>query len=387
MTEPAIDLSTAETQEAQPQEPPKEADVIDIEKRRQQQVQDETEEASAKKKDQTQADAIQKKLQETELFPQAAKDKYATEYLDYNQERLSQTLENLIKEYKACKKPEDRWEVSAGFETTVEYCINQGKSTAEKVMLSIIHGIAEGVIPKSHIQYYQKHADTFPPLNYVLSQNIDEIKKLATKFSKYDDTFQNFYWSEIINHQSVKDSVNKNAGKKLYDHDHIGAFAVAGNVETAKTIATETDELEQSIPTAQENAYTGILAMLRANKKAVKKNPNEFTDMIGFFLMFRTSMNIDMNTIPRTAKSSLGKEMTMSQIDDEIWAVLMPLEKKLFGMLRDPDMKFEDLQKYLKKKHKINVESMEAFYDGLNNIIQGIFPVKKKWSFFGRRVA
>jgi hypothetical protein len=387
MAESAKKLTGPEVSEIRQPEARNPAEVVYPDDARAQIAKNKNEEKIIREQDLAKAAEIKEGLSKGNESPEdprvkSAKEKYTTEYLDRNQSKLSQHFEDLIDEYKKQSDTQKQAEIAVAFEATIEYCINKGKSTAERVMLNIIHGIAEGVIRQDHIQYYQKYSANLPPLNYILSQNFNDLKKLAKKFPKYNKTFQNFYWTEIVGHPDVKKAINKNADKKIWDHDYAG-FAAAGNIKTAKEMTAMTDEHEQPTTTAQENDYAGLLAILRANKNEMKQNPNKFTDRIGFFLAFRRLMSADMNSIPRTAIGALGQEMTMSQIDSEIWTILMPLEKKLFGMLKDPNTKFENLQKYLKNKYNIQIENINEFYERLDEIMPIIFPGKKPRWFFG----
>jgi hypothetical protein len=396
MAKPAKNLAELKTPETELSEVRETAEVVDLDTVRAQKAKDESEEEMARKQDLTKADKIKKELDEKNESPEdpqvkSAKEKYKTEYLDQNQEKLSQNLEDLINEYKKQKNPQKQAEVAVAFEATVEYCISKGKSTAETVMLSIIHGIAEGVIRRDHIQYYQKYSAKFPALNYILSQNFEDLKKLAKKFSKFDKSFLNFYWSEIVGHPDVKKAINKNADKKIWDHDYV-SFAVAGNAETIRQLIAQfsghkdTTETAEYANTSQENMFAGYLAYFNANKDKLKKDVNHFTAELPSFLIFRSTMNTNSTDIPRVAIGLFGREMTIHEIDQEIWKIITPFEKKLFKMLSDPNTSFDKLQKYLSQKYKINVESMNDFYDKLDEIAQVIFPAKKKWGLFGRRV-
>lgn len=360
---------------------------------------EQAEQADARKAEEIRQN-LRKQPEEEQEFPEdpavkAAKIKYQKEYLDLHHAELSGHLEGLIKDYSRQGNPEVQDEKTVFYEATLDYCIENGKLTAETIMHAIIQGIATGIIRPDHIGYYQRFMRQIPPLAYILNKKPEEIMEMTRQFKGKigNKNFQKFYWTEILTDPTVAAQIKKSASAREWDHDFIAEIAPGADQDVAKLIATR-----PNAQTAIENAFVGSLKWLQENLKAAQKNaPQNVRKQLACILTLhgasipdRAYQNVEpieggrfffddttRKDVPRMSASLLNREKNLGQINEAIWSLIRPLEPKLFDLLKKPNLDLKELQDYVLKKYNLQINSFDDFYDNIDSILVQVLPDQK----------
>ncbi len=360
-------------------------------------------EIGMKAKEQQQISKIRKNLQSSEHKNEnnlaenpdtkATKDKYKIEYLEQNQDKLAEHLQELLNAYTSKSSTEDQAKLAISFEATIDYCIENGKAYAELIILKIIQGTAKGIIRNRHLSYYQKYINSLPALEYLYQTDLkdkSDFQKLASKFSGKAGLkkFKNFYWTKIMNNMMVQKRTDKSASRNTWDHDYAGEIIPAGNLETLKKFVNK-----KTLSTAIQNAYSGTIMNIEenvSNKKGLARAISSFVMVNGIldntaykdhdeYARWNNKWN---KNIPRIANITNHPNMNMSNLRTTTIKALSPLDKVFFeNIINVNEKSFEKLKKHLEKKYKIQIRSLDDAYDRLDDIISLIL---KKAGWFKR---
>ena len=254
------------------------------------------------------------------------------------------------------------------YEALLDNCIKLGKSTVEKIMLSIISGVINGKIEYKHLNYYKKYINSIPPIAYLFNPEFSDeksFKKLANKFSGWGGKkkFKDFYWSEILKDKKVIEESEK---------------AVSILMKNEKGIKLDRDHANEIIPAIKNPE---IFKKFINDEKSIKYSLNMINYGRGIKLI---SLHLRMN---KPQENDFDESMQLKSItygfSDELLKALSTLDKKLFKDLENlTDKNFNKFQKYLNKKYKISVNTAKNIVDQLDQIVESAF---KKTGWFKRR--
>jgi len=376
-------------------------------------VADQQAEAVAREADAEQAQQIREEMQED--HPQdpavkAAKDTYTSGYLESHQESLTSHLEELRKAYKKERKAEEQAKLEVAYEATLDFCIENGKSTVKEVTRAIVAGIGQGLISYNHLSYYQRYVNQIPPVEFWLGKNEEELKQAAKDLDPIngEQHFRDHYWQVVLNDPKVRARTQKAVSENQWDHDFMAEIVAAGDANVSRIIATSSNS-----KTAIENAFVGSYESLYRN---YKRNPNTEPEtlrrQLGSWLVLhgasvqgRAYQNVvpiegrrftlneaTLVEVPRTSAQEFGSDLDMADINGSVWEMIKPLEPKLFALLQNHDLQIGELQDYLQKTYKIQIDSFDDFYDGIEAILKHILPDKKakkgfslfRWASWGK---
>ena len=390
-------LPEAEQQESK-------AKMIPFDQLKTQEQQDKTKESEAQQSDQKEAEEIKNNLN---------KDPYQ-EFLEQNQEKLTDRLQELLNNYRNSSREDDVSKIKEEYETTIKYCIEKGKSTPENVMFYILTGVIDGVIDAEHLITFAEHADTLPILEYLFQDdnpqaNYEKIKKIVRKNftksytkAKINKDFKKFFWSTIVNDSNVQKKTDETVAKNLWDHDSMCTIAATGNTQTIRQLMIREDKNteEGQEDTGIENTYAGIVMKLEEGRKNAlsRKNKKITAQDIARFLMadgilngtaYRGNENYTRfdedikNAVPRMAQSTNHPNAMIADLREMIWKAITPFDKFLFTKLKDyNETDFPVIKKHLKKYgFKKEINSIDDVYNNLEKICEKVLGVGKMTLF------
>jgi hypothetical protein len=314
-------------------------------------------------------------------------------------------LKELLSAFRKGGKAAQGEDYSINCQATLELAIENGLAEPETIMFYTIAGVAEGILRKENLSELLGLSSQFPLLEYIKDGKggyLDQKKSkdlIKAHFSNNfksgapGEDFRKFYWQTLSNEPRIRKKFKGIDSAKL-DHDHLMWFMSASNGNQAENI------LKNPIREAgASNAYAGLVKWIEENRKSMFSDPENFSNKIAAFVAMDGILKgfayagdqgylrlgkEQFGKVPRESMSTNHPDQKLVDHGNFVWDAIESLDKPLFGSLRSYDSsKWPLIQKRV-KSYGIEVESIDKFYDRIDEVIAKVVAPGALSKWFGK---
>jgi len=308
----------------------------------------------------------------------------------FTSSNVRRNLQDFLATYKSKKEkidktPEGKQLIEAAFEAGIDYMIQHGADRCESAMFFLLAGKEEGLISAGRISHYEEYKKDYPAIAYFLkSGEMGEECAVSIKAGQPKEDFNKFFWSVVINHESVQVQVKELTEPGEMQNDSIGQYSTNGNL----------DNIKKQLESGMKDKSKFIQSMYFGTRLSIEHNgltPN----IVKTFLY--TEGILEGKALPKdkmvrasdfetkkgwSKKNKLWDEkvrvptkysstkMTVAKIRKMLWKEIAKKDAYIAKFLQLPDKKsasqFPRFQKHMQTKYQMEVSSLEDFYGKLD---------------------
>ncbi|QQR83089.1 hypothetical protein IPJ72_04725 [Candidatus Peregrinibacteria bacterium] len=268
------------------------------------------------------------------------------------------------------------------------------------LMWSVFMAIEADVLKADSMDHFVAKSSHLPALNFFKKKEFSDLKRLAKRFrgKKIPDSFFDYYWSTIVLDSNVKQAAGLYLTDDHWDHDTAAFMAPAATCNTIRSLSTQ-----KNSPTMLGSMYPALLRSMQSaeSTETQRQLVANFIMLHGCQTKGRAYPNVKpiqgerfyledhKDESPRLAAILGDNDQSLNEINQSAWSLIKPLEPKLFALLEDSELSFDNLKNYLNKRYSINIGSFDDFYNQIEAIFQKILSKRrlsktlKSKGFFG----
>ena len=185
------------------------------------------------------------------------------------------------------------------YESMIEYCIEQGKSYGENAIFHLVSAMAEGILDPDRGIHIARHATDWPPsqmfenfptsrsfYQQLCSNKFGESFRRGTIQGGGGQDFFNWFYTEALNAQNIRDRVNKATSAGKFDPDWVRQVLCMGNAEDVREFFAGKGGAVSITQPHIEAAYTGFMQYTQENAiNPVKAGRDQFARVMANVVM------------------------------------------------------------------------------------------------------
>jgi hypothetical protein len=262
-------------------------------------------------------------------------------------------------------------------------------------------GIAHGLLPADRgLAIDDKYLNDFPPTQWIYGFNPPLTQHdfhnfchnyFGEEFEKGapGDAFKHFYWTQVMNSDTVIQRVRKSASEVKWDHDWSRSIAAIGDADAAMRFLEGRSGRKETKSTAVENAYVGALQWFEENALSRNADIDLFVRQMQWVSMangiyehvaFKRKGDIytrdsggDIN-VPREAGVGKHAKWTLGEHREKINKFLYSFDETFFKLIwnrKRANFKSSDDKDGEKERQKMGTEARDHLINNYGDMFQG----------------